>query len=105
MCQTHAHQGEVSGVVGNKGAMRSHPFALVGFAWWYGQFLLVMCNYSICICVCVCARVCVCVCMCVHVFVLGCGCVLVCRCGCVGVCSECRRRCMDVGVFACVFTY
>ena len=52
--------GEVSSVVGYKGAMWSHPSTLVGFAWWYGQFRLVMCNFSVCICICVRTFVCVC---------------------------------------------
>ena len=55
--------GEVSSVVGTKGAMWSRPHTLAGFAWWRGQYH--QSNETCSVCVCVRTLVCVCVHQCV----------------------------------------
>ena len=54
--------GEVSSVVGTKGAMWFRPHTLAGFAWWRGQYHQSNEIYSVRVCASVCG-VCVRVCM------------------------------------------
>ena len=96
--------GEVSSVVGIKGAIQSHPSTLVGFAWWYGEFRLNGHVYTTAVSVFASVYVCMHVCMCVGVFVLVCvsACVYVCVhvcvcvCVCVGVVCGWVCGCVDV---------